>query len=190
MELRGVLDAVHQAGLVSVGLIDGSPAIETLATELEMPLLGRFRAQLVSTAPVPVTQPASVEPAPEKPTAEKEPAAREHNLALIHARPVRSGQQLYARNRDLVVMANVGAGAEVIADGCVHVYGVLRGRALAGAQGNRSARVFCQEFQAEMVSIGGIFRVFETLPEDLAGKPVQAWLVKEDLCLARIAPGS
>src|SRR5690606_26311499 len=97
-----------------------------------------------------------------------------------------SGQRVYARSRDLIVTAAVGAGAEVMADGCVHVYGSLRGRALAGARGETSARVFCQEFNAELVSIAGVFRVFETIPPELAGKPVQAWLDGEDLRFARI----
>ena len=99
--------------------------------------------------------------------------------------PVRSGQRIYARSRDLVVTSTVGAGAEAIADGSVHVYGALRGRAVAGARGETSARVFCQEFHAELVSVAGVFRVFETLPPELAGKPVQAWLDGDDL---RFAP--
>ena len=99
---------------------------------------------------------------------------------------MRSGQRVYARNRDLVVAAAVGAGAEVMADGCVHIYGSLRGRALAGARGERDARVFCQEFNAELVSIAGVFRVFETIPPELAGKPVQAWLEGDDLHFSRI----
>jgi septum site-determining protein MinC len=73
-----------------------------------------------------------------------------------------------------------------MADGCVHIYGTLRGRALAGAHGDASARMFCQEFHAELVSIGGVFRVFETIPSELAGKPVQAWLDGEHLHFARI----
>jgi septum site-determining protein MinC len=114
-----------------------------------------------------------------------EPA--ESSLAtLIQHQTVRSGQRIYARNRDLVVTAGIGAGAEVMADGCVHIYGSLRGRALAGARGQLTARVFCQEFYAELVSIAGVFRVFETIPADLAGKPVQAWLAGEDLHFARV----
>ena len=107
-------------------------------------------------------------------------------LALIHPQPVRSGQRVYARNRDLIVSAPVGAGAEVMADGCVHIYGSLRGRALAGARGDVNARVFCQEFNAELVSIAGVFRVFETIPPDLVGKPVQAWLEGDVLHFTRI----
>jgi septum site-determining protein MinC len=73
-----------------------------------------------------------------------------------------------------------------MADGCVHVYGALRGRAMAGTRGDTTARVFCQEFHAELVSIAGVFRVFETIPPELEGRPVQAWLDGEDLRFARI----
>ncbi len=82
--------------------------------------------------------------------------------------------------------ATVGAGAEVMADGCVHIYGALRGRAMAGVRGDATARVFCQEFRAELVAIAGVFRVFETLPAELAGQPVQAWLDGEELRFTRI----
>jgi len=123
------------------------------------------------------------EPAKTSAPAEPEPFSAP---ALMHHHPVRSGQQLYARHRDLVITSVVGAGAEVIADGCVHIYGALRGRAVAGARGEITARVFCQEFQAELVSIAGVFRVFETIPPELAGKPVQAWLDGDDLRFARV----
>jgi septum site-determining protein MinC len=108
------------------------------------------------------------------------------NPTLMHHQPVRSGQRVYARHRDLVVTSVVGAGAEVMADGCVHIYGPLRGRAAAGARGEVTARIFCQEFHAELVSIAGVFRVFETIPPELDGKPVQAWLDGDDLKLARV----
>jgi septum site-determining protein MinC len=167
-EMRGVMDAVRRAGMLPVGLVGGSAAVESLSAALELPVLAPFRPQAQA---VPVVQPAE----------RAEPGLP----ALVQQQPVRSGQRVYARSRDLVITATVGAGAEAIADGCVHVYGALRGRALAGAHGETSARVFCQEFRAELVSIAGVFRVFETLPPELAGKTVQAWLDGDDL---RFAP--
>ena len=98
--------------------------------------------------------------------------------------PVRSGQQLYAENRDLTVLNTVGAGAEVISDGSIHIYGTLRGRALAGAQGNTDARIFCREFHAELVAIAGHYKVLEDVPKELRGKPVQVWLDKDQLMIA------
>jgi septum site-determining protein MinC len=169
-ELRGVIEAVRRAGMLPVGLVNGTAATDALAREVGMPLLAQFRS--TSKAP-PVVHAAPVaEPEPEGP--------------LLHTQAVRSGQRLYARRRDLIVMAPVGAGAELMADGCAHIYSTLRGRVMAGARGDTRARVFCQEFHAELVSIAGVFRVFETLPPELAGKPVQAWLDGDALRFARL----
>jgi septum site-determining protein MinC len=96
---------------------------------------------------------------------------------MIIDTPVRSGQWVYARGADLVVMATVNAGAEVIADGSIHVYAPLRGRALAGASGHVGARIFSVAMEAELVSIAGVYRTFDDgWPKDLAGKPVQVRL--------------
>lgn len=179
-ETRNVLDAIRRAGMLPVGLAHGTAAVEALARELSLPVLTQFRAQpkaVVQVKEQPAAQPAADAPGFSTP-------------ALMHHRPVRSGQRIYARHRDLVVTTAVGAGAEVMADGCVHIYASLRGRAMAGARGEVTARIFCQEFHAELVSIAGVFRVFETIPEQLAGKPVQAWLDGDDLHVARIGDAS
>ncbi|WP_309684213.1 septum site-determining protein MinC [Polaromonas sp.] len=98
--------------------------------------------------------------------------------ALVIDKPLRSGQQVYARGRDLVVMAMVNAGAEVIADGHIHVYAPLRGKAMAGARGNTEARIFALALQAELLSIAGVYRTSETpLPASVQGKPTQVRLV-------------
>jgi septum site-determining protein MinC len=104
----------------------------------------------------------------------------------VQATPVRSGQQVYAEQRDLTVLATVGAGAEVIADGSIHIYGALRGRALAGAQGFEQARIFCREFHAELVAVAGHYKVLDDVPAALRGKPVQIWLEKGQLHLAAL----
>ena len=178
-EVQAVVDALRRAGMLAVGLAGDSDYVGALSMAVNLPVLSSFRAP---NRPVPVIQPAD-------PPAQPAPAASAAEAlipAQIHQQPVRSGQRVYGRNRDLIVTAAVGAGAEVMADGCLHVYGSLRGRAMAGAHGESSARIFCQEFYAELISIAGIFRVFETIPPELAGKPVQAWLIGEDLRLARI----
>lgn len=96
-------------------------------------------------------------------------------------RPVRSGQQIYARDTDLIIMGQVGPGAEVIADNNIHVYGPLRGRALCGVSGNTRTRIFCQSLEAELVSVAGTYRMLETIPEELRGRPAQIWLDKDRL---------
>lgn len=183
-QVRALLEAIRRAGMMPVGLAHGTATVESIARTLELPVLTQFRVQAkLGHLASPPKEPSAPKPAPASPAPEAEGFS---TPALMHHHPVRSGQQLYARHRDLVVTTVVGAGAEVIADGCVHIYGALRGRAVAGARGEVTARVFCQEFQAELVSIAGVFRVFETIPPELAGKPVQAWLDGEDLRFGRI----
>ena len=103
---------------------------------------------------------------------------------LIIDKPLRSGQQVYARGADIVVLAMVSNGAEVIADGNVHVYAPLRGKAVAGARGNTEARIFSTCLEAELISIAGIYRTTEVaLPPEVAGKAAQIRLVGEKLIM-------
>src|SRR5581483_4890441 len=106
--------------------------------------------------------------------------------SLLVTQPVRSGTQIYARGGDLVVTAAVSPGAELIADGNIHVYGALRGRALAGASGEAGARIFCSRLEAELVSIAGRYLVSDQLPAAERGAPVQIALVDDRLTITRI----
>jgi len=182
---KALLEGLRAAGVLPVGLSYGTRETEQLAEQLGLPLLAKFRAQY---EPLPAAAPAAVAVA-ETPKARRESVAAEaastktptkavagSSPGLIQKTPVRSGQQLYAEARDLTVLSTVGAGAEVISDGSIHIYGTLRGRALAGAQGNTEARIFCQEFHAELVAIAGNYKVLEDVPKELRGKAVQVWL--------------
>jgi septum site-determining protein MinC len=103
---------------------------------------------------------------------------------MIINKPVRTGQRIYAEDANLVVLGVVNAGAELIADGDIHIYAPLRGRAIAGAQGNENARIFIHSLEAELISIAGCFKVFENgIPENLRGKPVQVHLDCSDLII-------
>lgn len=104
-----------------------------------------------------------------------------HTETLVVRQPVRSGQVVYARGRDLIVLASVSTGAEILADGHIHVYGTLRGRALAGVQGKESARVFCNDLQADLVSIAGYYIINEDLPADMRNAAVQIYLQGDQL---------
>lgn len=122
-------------------------------------------------------------PPPPAPSRNERRAARTEEppsppaTALVIDRPLRSGQQVYARGRDLVVLAQVNPGAEVIADGNIHVYAPLRGKAMAGARGNADARILTLCLEAELVSIAGVYRTSEVpLPQELLGKPAQIHL--------------
>lgn len=109
---------------------------------------------------------------------------------VVVDKPLRSGQQVYARGADLIVLAVVNFGAEVIADGHVHVYAPLRGRAIAGARGNTNARIFTQCMEAQLVSIAGIYRTAENdLPADVASKPAHVRLDGERLVVEPLNKG-
>jgi septum site-determining protein MinC len=105
------------------------------------------------------------------------PQLEPQQMALIVDKPLRSGQQVYAKGRDLIVLAMVNAGAEVIADGHIHVYGALRGKAIAGARGNTRAQIFAQVMEPELISIAGVYRTSENaLPKDVLGQVAQVCL--------------
>lgn len=191
--VRAVLGTIRASGMLPVGLAYGTSENEALARALDLPLFAKFRAAYESAAgsePAPEqAAPIAIEPAPAaapSPRTTPPPPSAARGSGMLQAQPVRSGQQVYARGTDLVITAVVGHGAEVIADGSVHVYAALRGKAIAGAQGDTAARIYCQDFQAELVSIAGHYRVFEDIPADLRGKPVQVWLEGEKLLLARL----
>ncbi|MGH8553382.1 MAG: septum site-determining protein MinC, partial [Methylococcales bacterium] len=105
----------------------------------------------------------------------------ERATSTLVERPVRSGQRVYAANGDLIVLATVSAGAEIIAEGNIHVYGTLRGRALAGVKGDLNARIFCTDLQAELVSISGQYQISEGIDHSLHGKAAQIYLSGESL---------
>jgi septum site-determining protein MinC len=127
-------------------------------------------------------KPQSVRPEPVEGTDRREPVEGpgrvEGSHALIIDKPLRSGQQVYARGRDLVVLSMVNAGAEVIADGHIHVYAPLRGKAIAGARGNTEARILALCLEPELISIAGVYRTSEVpLPANVLSKPTQVRLV-------------
>jgi septum site-determining protein MinC len=106
-------------------------------------------------------------------------------VSMLVDRPVRSGQRIYAAGGDLTVVAPVSSGAELMADGNIHIYAALRGRVIAGLKGDAKARIFCSDLQAELVSVAGHYRVSENIPAELKGRQVQVFLDSEVL---RIEP--
>lgn len=106
--------------------------------------------------------------------------------SLLVDTPVRSGQTIYYPNGDVVVLGSVGSGAEVVAGGSIHIYGALRGRAVAGANGNAKARIFCRKIEAELLAIGGYYRTVDDLEAGLRNRPVQAWLDGNAMLIAAL----
>lgn len=183
---QALLDGLREAGVLPVALAYGTSEIEQLSVQLGLPLLAKFRAQYESTDAAPAASPRRAPdpaPAPPPPAAVAAPQPGRMQLGTV-----RSGQQLYAENCDLTVLSTVGAGAEVIADGSIHIYGTLRGRALAGAKGNEGARIFCRDFHAELVAIAGRYKVLDDIPDNLRGKAVQVWLEQDQIMIAALEP--
>lgn len=178
-----MIDAIRAQGLA---LDDGSSGVRAggHAAALPLPseqenldsrLRGNDEVQAATATPAPPSAPA--------PT----PAAAA--LPLVVDTPVRAGQRIYARGTDLIVTAVVNNGAELIADGSIHVYAPLNGRALAGASGNPDARIFALSMQPELVSIAGVYRTFdEGFPSDLSRQPTQIRLVGDRIELQSLAP--
>lgn len=107
--------------------------------------------------------------------------------SILVTQPVRSGQSIMNLEGDVTVIGSIASGAEVIAGGSIHVYGTLRGRALAGAMGNAEARIFCRKLEAELVSIDGLYKTADDLGPDLRGKAVQFWLDGETFNVGSLA---
>ena len=177
-QLRELVESEDFVLVGITGARDEAMKTAAKAAGLAVMVSGKSRKAEPEPQPVPAPQPAEAvsaapEPAPLVPS-------------KIHIGPVRSGQQLYAAGTSLVVLGSVSPGAEVIADDSIHIYGALRGRAIAGAKGNSQARIYCQQLQAELLSIAGTFQLSDALPAGLIQEPVHIRLDNEQLRIDRI----
>ena len=111
----------------------------------------------------------------------KRPKTRAHPASLLLENPVRSGQSIVFTEGDVTVLGSVGSGAEIVAGGSIHVYGTLRGRAMAGVNGNSAARIYCQKIEAELLAIDGYYQTAEQIDDTLRNRPAQAWLDGETM---------
>ena len=115
----------------------------------------------------------------------KKPEAKPKPTSLLLENPVRSGQSIVFIEGDVTVLGSVGSGAEIVAGGSIHVYGTLRGRAMAGVNGNAAARIYCQKIEAELLAIDGYYQTAEDISATLRNRPAQAWLAGD---IMRITP--
>ncbi|MDS4030851.1 MAG: septum site-determining protein MinC [Candidatus Contendobacter sp.] len=169
MDFNGLYELLRGHGMAPVGVRNGSPELQAVARQAGLPMLPDSRSTGATR------KPERSEPAPIR--------------SRIVNHPVRSGQQVYAPDGDLIVLGTVSAGAEVIADGNIHIYGALRGRALAGVKGDVETRIFCQSLEAELISIAGRYRISEQINLDPAerGKAMQVHLVDDRLVIDHLA---
>ena len=189
-----IVRLVRASGMVPVGVRGGSDANRTAATEAGLAVLpGTTARALRKTAEVLEDNPPTAGAVPPEPVSgqqaedeaealmddEKDAAGR----TLVVDQPIRSGQQIYSRNGDVIALKMVSAGAELVASGNIHVLGPLRGRALAGAHGDADAHIICQSLQAELVSIAGRYRVFEEVDRAVRGRAVHIYLTGDRLVI-------
>lgn len=158
------------------------------------PLVSASRA----TSTTELTDMAAIPPAAaaaaEKPEAEQKPAEAPPPAAIaratasmVHDQPVRSGQSLIFLDGDLTILGSVASGSEVVAGGSIHIYGALRGRAIAGCTGNAGARIFCNKLEAELLAIDGLYRTADEMDPQYRSRPVQAWLDGETMSMAALS---
>lgn len=174
----------EELGMVPVGVQGGSGDQRGAALAAGLPAfptgasagLRTERARQGGEVPAP-------EPRPAAPLAPPPAAVEGGGRARLVAQNVRSGAQVYAKGTDLIVLGAVAAGAEVIADGHVHIYGPLRGRAIAGASGDTEARIFCRSLDAELIAVAGRYMVHDDIPGSVRGKPVGVMLEDERLAI-------
>jgi len=190
LRLGPLVDLLRTRGLVPVAVRGGVPARIEEARSLGLGVLEWDRASAAKKAQ---RDPEAGEPASTQPAARVTPANGAAHagppIALMLSQPLRAGQIVYAdANRDAIALAAVNTGAELIADGNIHVYSALRGRALAGASGNDQARIFCQRLEAELVSIAGVYISADELPRDKLGKPAQISMQNGSLVITELTP--
>jgi septum site-determining protein MinC len=182
-DVAGLMHAIVSRGIHIIGT-EGAHASWTGLEAWGRPLPGAGKPgkpiEVAEPAPAPASVPrAAAAPQPAPLQAAPEPAS----LLIDHS--VRSGQSIAFEHGDITILGSVASGAEVVAGGSIHVYGALRGRAIAGLSGNAGARIFCSKLHAELVAIDGVYQTAEDMPPERIGAPSCAWL---DGDLMRITP--
>ncbi len=194
-ELRELLLSLS---IIPVGVKGADKALHTQLEAAGMAVLAEAKTSRPkkpepAPTPTPETEPEPAPPEQQEPEskpekeevkpAETEPDATQslNRATKIVKQTIRSGQQIYAPGGDLVIIGSVSTGAEILADGNIHIYGTLRGRALAGVRGNQEASIFCHSLQAELISIAGIYLLSDDIREDKIGASVQVYMEDEKL---------
>ena len=177
IDVTALTDIIRKTGLLPIGIRGGNSQQNKQALELLIPVYSIHSGGVSAENKKQKT----IAPLPEP----KTDTDTDVTTTTLITQPIRSGQRIYATG-DLIIMAQVSAGAEIMAEGNIHVYNTLRGRALAGVRGNTGARIFCFDLQAELISIAGNYKVSEDLDETVRNKPVQIYLQDQALIIKDI----
>ncbi|MFT5719001.1 MAG: septum site-determining protein MinC [Oleiphilaceae bacterium] len=186
VDFKQIIEACADFSIKVVAVRGGSEHQQTAAKQSGLGLLSKQKDRsnddsIATQEQTPQIQTETIEVEVIKTVVQHE---RQQSKVVRH--PIRSGQQVYAADGDLIVLASVSAGAEILADGNIHVYGTLRGRALAGVKGDTSARIFCQSLEAELVSVAGQYKVREDFDENVVRKASQIFLNEDKLCFKEL----
>jgi septum site-determining protein MinC len=180
VDFPGLIQGLKELEIMPIGTTGGTAEMRNVAISYGLPPVrsvgGKETDEDITAAPAPAANEAAQAAPPPPLPITKPPAAR---ATMVVDQPVRAGQRIWAEGSDLIITSTVNAGAEVIADGNIHVYGALRGRAIAGGADNMEARVFALNFDPELVSIAGFYAVREGFPAAQIGKAMQVRLVGE-----------
>jgi septum site-determining protein MinC len=193
-DLGAFLPRLRRHGLLPVGIQGGADTLQEAARAAGLAVLPPGRAASLNNHSgnqpdaTQLSRAAAARASFRGSAAQPAATAQAARATLMITEPVRSGRQIYAAHGDLVVAASVSAGAELVADGSIHVYGRLSGRALAGMSGDRTARIFCQSLDAELLSIAGLYRVSEDIDKKMLRQPVQVHLDRDFLKIAPLTP--
>ncbi len=177
IDFGNLVTSVRKADLFVIGVRGGTEQQHQDAIDLGIPV--NTSQSNVEAKPENTKNSKSI-----KAPADDEVSENESTTVMI-TKPIRSGQRVYSHG-DLIVLAQVGAGAEILAEGNIHVYGSLRGRALAGVQGNTEARIFCSDLQAELISIAGNYKISDDIQGAISNTPIQIYLQKNTLVIKPI----
>lgn len=184
IDISSLSDLVREKGFIPVGITNCTEEQQKKAGDMELAVLTTRGSGRPQEAKVEEEQ--EQEKIPAEADADKpEPVVRTSPAATVITDPIRSGQRIVAEQGDLIVLNSVGSGAEVTAAGNIHIYGALRGRAFAGNNGDTTARIFCQQLEAELVAVAGVYLVNEKFPDNLRAQPVHIRLQTESI---RITP--
>ena len=170
-DVAGLLQRLNERGIRIIGTEGAHPSWQGMEAWAPLHATG--------------TRPARPLDVPDERAAAQTPATPESSALLVD-HSVRSGQSIVFEKGDVTIVGSVASGAEVIAGGSIHVYGTLRGRAIAGLTGNNRARIFCRRLEAELLAIDGVYQTADDMSAALRGRPVQAWLAGEAMMLATL----
>lgn len=173
LDLSAVTETARSLQLVPIGIRGGSEQHKETARQLQLAAFSDFGFNVAAARRQPQKIQIETEP---------QPPAKETRETKIITQPIRSGQRIYATG-DLIVTSQVGAGSEIMAEGNIHVYGILRGRALAGVKGDTECRIFCSQLEAELISIAGIYKTCDDLDSSLKDIPIQISLQNQALLI-------